>query len=114
MPNVNKVWKVISMIFSPDMFEWEEGEQKIKDETFKIELSNEEGQYCDILHNEINTDEGVSYAAIPFDSLSPGGLFEGDEINSRRIKVKISTDTDEEVQFAFFRAGYDISKGHAL
>jgi hypothetical protein len=109
-----KVWQVAQLFVSPAFISWANGDQILAEDSLKVELSNGNGQFTDVLYNEFEVDEYVAYAPFKADMNSTGGITDGDEMCSRTATATVVFGGVDFRYISMFKIGFIPSLGHAL
>jgi hypothetical protein len=114
-PSTRKYWGVVALNIKPDAFQWNaDGELEFIDQQFKIMISNEDGQYSDVIDGEFEIENGIVYATIGLDQNSPGGATDGEELMSKEIEVSIVMGSGTQIQIGEMSAGFTPVSGQNI
>jgi hypothetical protein len=113
-PSEVKEWAAFSMKVSPSLINFSAPEPVFKDTDLAVVFVNPNGQQTDLIYTDFDIDEYVAYAPLFFDTLSSGGLMNGDDMVSASILARVSIKEDYLFQLYFFEMGIRESKGHNL
>lgn len=110
-----KIWQSAELFLSPSfIYGWSGGDQLLNTNSLSVQLSNENGQYTDVLYNEFDVGEYIAYAPFKKDSNSTGGIIYGDDMVSRTAKLRMVFGGSSLMYIPIAKVGFIPSLGHTL